>query len=299
MNRTVWLKIWVWVLGLSMLLLSGPAVAGHGEKREVKKAILLAAFGSSVPEARKALESIEERARKEFPGTEVRWAYTSSMIRAKLAKEGKIFDSPEVALARLMNENYTHVAVLSLHTIPGEEFHSLYRNVHLFGQMDGGFDQVLVARPLLSSRDDMVRAARALLKHLPADRKPGDAVLLMGHGSEKHPADALYLAMNQVFQEMDPHAYLCTVEGYPTLEDVLPKLKEGKIQKVYLVPFMAVAGDHALNDMAGNEPDSWKSVLAKNGVHSEPILKGTIENPEIVDIWMDHLKAAFGHFEKP
>jgi len=60
---------------------------------------------------------------------------------------------------------------------------------------------------------------------------------------------------------------------------------------------MAVAGDHARNDMAGNGPDSWKSLLGKEGFTVEPVLRGTAEIPEIVDLWVDHLKVVFDHFQ--
>ena len=289
---------WLMVLGLIGLIML-PAVNGfaaHGEKRSEKKAILLAAFGTTVPEAQKALDQVELRVREAFPGVEIRWGYTSSIVRNKLAKQGKVLDSPETALAKLMDDGFTHVAVLSLHTIPGEEFHDLSRNAHFFGQMAGGFEKILVAWPLLSSHDDMARVAKAMIRHIPAGRKPQDAVLLMGHGSAKHPSDAIYLAMNQMFQDLDRNVYVATVEGYPTLNDILPKLEEKKIKKVYLMPFMAVAGDHARNDMAGDEPDSWKSVLGKKGYTCEAVLKGTAEYPEIVDVWLDHLRAVLAHF---
>jgi len=65
---------------------------------------------------------------------------------------------------------------------------------------------------------------------------------------------------------------------------------------VFLVPLMSVAGDHAKNDMAGEEEDSWKSILTAKGFKVEPILKGTAESPEIVDVWLDHLQVAFSHF---
>jgi len=271
------------------------AMAKHGEKPSIKKAILLVSFGTSDPEAAKVFELIEKRARERFPGVEMRWAYTSRMIRAKLAKEGKLLDSPETAFAKLMDGGYTHVAVLSLHTIPGEEFHELYQNAQLFGQMSGGFQKILVARPLLASSKDMETVAQALMKNIPG-RKPGDAVIFMGHGTEHHPADAIYLAMNQVFQELDPNAFVAAVEGSSSLENVIPKLKNRKVKKVFLVPLMSVAGDHAKNDMAGNEEDSWKSILTEKGFKVEPILKGTAEIPEIVDVWLDHLKSAFSHF---
>ncbi len=286
-----------WIAALVLGIWAATGFAGHGEKRAEKKAILLAAFGTTVPEAQKALENVERRVRQEFPGTEVRWGYTSGIVRSKLAREGKMLDSPEMALARLMDEKFTHVAVLSLHTIPGLEFHDLSRNARLFGQMVEGFEKIMVAWPLLSSHEDRVRVAKGMIRHIPSTRKPQDAVVLMGHGTEHHPSDAIYSAMNQVFGEMDPNIHVATVEGYPNLENILPRLEAGKVQKVYLLPFMAVAGDHARNDMAGEEPDSWKSVLEKRGYKCEAVLKGTAEYPEIVDVWLDHLRTAMAHLQ--
>jgi sirohydrochlorin cobaltochelatase len=292
-------KRWIWVVPLMIAIVfmaaAGSALAAHGEKRPVQKAILLVAFGTSDSEAQKTFLRIEEQARNGFPGVEIRWAYTSGMIRKKLAKEGKVLDSPEVALARLMEAGFTHVAILSLHTIPGEEFHELYRNAHLYGQMEGGFEKILVARPLLSSSKDMDTVADMLLKNIPG-RKPSDGVLFMGHGSERHPADAVYLAMNQVFQDLDPNVFVATVDGRLALENILPKLQKRKIGKLYLVPLMSVAGEHARKDMAGDEPESWKSVLTKNGYKCEVILKGTADNPEIVNVWLEHLRAVYSHF---
>lgn len=280
---------------LAGLVLTTNVLAAHGEKRETKKAILLTAFGTSVPEAQKAFDKIEARARNAFPNTEIRWAFTSKIIRAKLAKQGKHLDSPEEALAKLMSDNFTHVAVLSLQTIPGVEFHQLYQNATIFGQMNGGIVKVLVARPLLSSGKDMETVAEVLLKNIPG-RKPNDAVIFMGHGTEHHPSDAIYLAMNSIFRQKDPRAYVATVEGMITIQDLIPKLKEQKVKKVYLIPMMLVAGDHAMNDMAGDEPESWKSILTKNGFACEPVMKGTAEYPQIIDLWLDHLKTVMAHF---
>jgi sirohydrochlorin cobaltochelatase len=284
------------VVGVMLVLFSAAgALAGNGGKGPVRKAIVLVAFGTSDPDAARALERVETRARERFPGMELRWAYTSRMIRAKLAKEGKALDSPETALARLMDDRYSHVAVLSLHTVPGEEFHELYQNAHLFGQMAGGFQRIVVARPLLSSARDMRAVGQALLKSLPG-RKSGDAVIFMGHGSEHHPADAVYLAMNQVLQELDPAAHVAAVEGSASLESLIPKLKKQKIRRVFLVPLMAVAGDHAKKDMAGEGTESWKSILAAERFKVEPILRGTAELADIVDVWLDHLQAAVSQF---
>ena len=83
-----------------------------------------------------------------------------------------------------------------------------------------------------------------------------------------------------------------TVEGFPALDDVLATLKEKGVKKVVLKPFMVVAGDHAMNDMAGDEPDSWKSVLEKNGIEVIAVKKGLGENDRIADIFVEHLADA-------
>jgi len=269
----------------------------HGTKEKTKKGILLVAFGTSVPEAQNAFSQIEKRSKEAFPTVDVRWAYTSKIIRDKLRKQGKQLDSPEVALAKMMDEGYTHVLVASFHTIPGEEFHDLHWNAHLFDTMRGGIRRILISRPLLSSRDDHEKVAKALMKSIPKERKPLDAVVFMGHGSKHHPADDAYAAMNYWIGKIDPSVYVGTVEGQPKLDDFIPELKNKGIKKVYLVPFMLVAGDHARNDMCGGEDDSWKSILKKNGMEVECILRGTAEIPEIVDVWIDHMKKAFSHFE--
>lgn len=292
------MKMWLCLLGSICMVAFTTAgcLAAHGEKPPEKKAILLVAFGTTVPEAQKAFDRVDAQVKAAFPGTDIRWAYTSSIIRSKLAKQGRVLDSPEMALAKLMGEGFTHVAILSLQTIPGREFHDLYQNARLFEQMAGGFKKIVVALPLLSSHEDMVRVAKGMLKNIPKDRKASDAVLLMGHGTEKHPSDAIYLAMNQVFSELDPNVFVATVEGYPSVNDILPKLRERKAGKVFLMPFMLVAGDHARNDMAGDDKDSWKSILTKEGFKCEAVIKGTGEYPDIVDVWIDHLKSALASF---
>lgn len=271
----------------------GGAFASESRKRPVKKAILLVAFGTSVSEAQKAYVQVERQARDAFPDVDIWWAYTSRIIRTKLASQGKSVDSPETALARMMDEGITHVAVLSLHVIPGEEYHDLYRNAMLFSEMKGGFERVLIARPLLSSHEDLVRVASAMVKRVPPSVTREDAVLFMGHGTVNHPADAVYSAMNYMLQDVAPNVFVATVSGYPSIDDIVPKLKEKKVKKVCLLPLMAVAGEHARRDMAGEEKDSWKSVLAANGFNCEIVLTGIAEYPEVVEIWLDHLREVF------
>ena len=275
------------------------ALAGkHGESKPQKEAILLVAFGTTVPEARKAFDQIESQVKVAFPGVEVRWAFTSSIVRKKLSDQGVKLDPPTVALSKMLEDGFNRVVVASFHTLPGEEFHDLYKDVEAFRNMSGSSQRkILVARPLLSSRKHMEAAIKAMLDQTPTSRKPGDAILLMGHGSAHHPGDAVYAAMNYYAQDTDPNLYIATVEGQPTLEDVVPRLKKKEVKKVFLMPFMAVAGDHARNDMCGDEKDSWKSTLTQNGFDVECVMKGTAENPEIVNLWIDNIKAAHSHFK--
>lgn len=275
------------------------AVAGpHGKKLPPKNAILLVAFGTTVPEALKAFDQIEKQVKAAFPKDEIRWAFTSKIVRDKLRKEGKVLDPPTVALAKLLEDGFTRIAIASFHSLPGEEFHDLYQDVDAMRQMpDAHGRKLLVSWPLLSSRENMEAVAKAVLKDLPKSRKPKDAVILMGHGSEHHPGDAVYAALNFYAQNIDPNLYVGTVEGNPTLDDILPKLKKKGIKKAYLLPLMAVAGDHARNDMCGAEADSWKSVLTKEGIETECVLRGTAENPDIVAIWLKNIEKVHGHFK--
>ena len=273
----------------AFLTMPAAALAGaHGKTVSPKRGILLVAFGTSVPDAQKAFARIEARVKAAYPEIPVRWAYTSRIIRHKLARQGQSLDSPEMALARMMDEGFTHVAVQSLHTIAGEEFHDLRRNVMAFGSMAGGFRQICVGLPLLGTEADLQRATKAMIGRIPADRRPSEAVVLMGHGTP-HPANAFYAAMAYHFQQQDPNIFVGTVEGWPTIEQIRDGLKARRITKAYLIPFMSVAGDHAINDMAGDEKDSWKSILTAAGIACVPVMKGTAEYDEIVNIWVDHL----------
>ncbi len=268
---------------------------GHGHKKPKKVGILLVAFGSSEERAQVSFENIDRKVRATFAGIESRWAYTSTIIRKKLAKQGKLLDSPEVALAKMMEEDFTHVAVQSLHTIGGEEFHDLLNTAHAF-RYSGGFQRILVGYPLLATQEDMKRTVEAILGVIPKDRKPDEAVLLMGHGTA-HPSNAFYAALMFQLQRRDPRVFIGCVEGYPEIDEILTMLTEKGLKKVYLMPFMSVAGDHALNDMAGDEPNSWKSVLTKAGIQCETILRGTAEYDSFVDIWVDHIRGALSHFK--
>ncbi|MES9997475.1 sirohydrochlorin cobaltochelatase [Desulfovibrio aminophilus] len=276
-----------------LLLLSAQAVPAlaHGDTRPDQEAILLVAFGSSMPEGQKALKAFDAAVRSAFPGVEVRWAWTSRIIRDKLTKAKTAHPgSPALALAQLAEDGYTRVAVQSLHSIPGEEFTELEETVKRFDGMPKGLRAITLGRPLLSTPEDLKLAAKALLDSQ-SGRKDGEAVLFMGHGTG-HPGNAMYPAMQYQLWTLDPNAFLATVEGTPALDDVLPLLKRNNVRSVRLVPLMAVAGDHAHNDMAGKEEDSFASQIKALGIQTTPVLRGLAETPAVSALWLEHLRDA-------
>ena len=283
------------LLALVSLVLPPSFLYAHGDKRPMKKGILLVAFGTTVPEAQISYDNIERSVKKTFPGIPVRWGYTSRTIIRKMGERGKQLATPAEALSTMMRENFTHVAVQSFHVMPGAEFHGLVKNVHRFEGMSKGLKKVMVGYPLMTTSEDVQKVAEAFLQIIPPERRKTDAVVFMGHGTY-HPANVYYAALNYHVQKLDPNVFVGTVEGWPEIDDIMADLKKNRIKKAYLMPFMTVAGDHARNDMAGPEGNSWKSILEKEGITCVPVLKGIAEYQEFVDIWVDHLRAAFEHF---
>ncbi len=284
-----------WIVMAVVWATVATAQAGiEGRGSETRKAILLVAFGSTRPQAQVSFENIDTAVRRTWPDIPVRWAYTSSIVRKKLARNGRKLDSPAVALARMLDESITRVVVQSLHTIPGAEFHDLAQTARSF-QRPGGFDRVIVGNALLATQADMEMAADAILGIIPAARKPQEAVVLMGHGTH-HPANVYYAALMFQLQLRDPNLFVGCVEGYPQIGVIQGIMNRRKIRKAYLMPFMSVAGDHAIHDMAGEAPDSWRSILTQAGIECETILKGTAEYGSFVDIWVQHVQAAMDSF---
>lgn len=280
-------------LFLLLCLLSLPAWAGHAKNAPAKAGILLVTFGTSVAGADAGYGQVEKMVRDAFPGVEVRWAYTSRIIRHKLAKQGKVMDSPALALARMGDEGFTAVAVQSLHMIPGEEYDDLVSMARAMAGQPECPQKIVVGDPLMYRFVDLEKTAAAMLASVPQERKKGEAVLFMGHGTP-HPANAFYAAMQVEFWKLDPNAIVGTVEGSPTIDDVLAQLRAKGLRKAWLVPLMSVAGDHAHNDMAGEEPDSWASVLKRAGIATVPVFRGAAEIEAVDRIWVDHLRAAMG-----
>lgn len=260
-----------------------------------KKAILLVTSGTTMIKARQVFNDIGAKVQKTWPEWEVHWGFTSRIIRQRLAAKGEATPSPAETLAALRARQFTQVAVQSLHVIPGGEFHDLVREINGFRQMDSDF-KLSLGRPLCSTTDDLQQVCQAILKGLPRQRKPEEAVIFMGHGA-KHPAGTIYLALSAMLNQLDPLVILSTLEGFPDFNLVAQKVVLQKVTRAYLMPFLTVAGRHAQRDMAGPGDETWETKLTKLGVETEPIIKAISENQMIVDIWLNHLQFAIDEFE--
>jgi sirohydrochlorin cobaltochelatase len=253
-----------------------------------KKALLVISFGTSVAETRqKTIEATEQTLRDAFPGYAFRRAFTSQMVIRTLRERDHLeVDTVEKAATALAMDGYTEVLTQPLHIINGTEFHKAIRELQSFTR---NISHLSIGSPLLTDLDDYVATVAALKSVLPVCVN-GEAVVLMGHGSQ-HPANAAYCQMDYVLKEAGlTHVHLATVEGYPSLNSVIRRLDGQQIKKVTLMPFMLVAGDHALNDMAGDEPDSWKSILAAKGYTVDICLTGLGEIEGIRQIFVDHAR---------
>lgn len=251
----------------------------------MKKAILVVSFGTSYHETRKkTIEVCENKIKESFKDYDFYRAFTSGMIINKLRKRDNMFiDNPSEALEKLYNAGYKEVVVQSLHIICGDEYNKLKDMV---AQYEDKFDKISIGRPLLTYIDDYRETVEAVKKDL--DKMDIDeAVVFMGHGTE-HESHSSYPAIEYMFRDYGINAFVGTVEGYPELEQVIKKLKNRNIKTVDLLPFMLVAGDHAINDMASDEEDSWKTILEKEGFNVKVHVKGLGENPYIQEKFKNH-----------
>lgn len=272
------------VLCLALMAVGGTA-AGAARSAE-KGTILIVAFGTSVEKARVSYARVEEQVRTAFPDHDVLWAWTAHT----LLKTGPApMLSTQEALAKLGTEGVKEVSILSLHVIPGAEYSDLLRNARAFEGLPKGLRHVRVSPPLLYDTESVHAVAKILINNLPKGRKAEDAVLFVGHGTH-HPAGVYYPALHHYLSRLDANAFVGTIEGDLALENVTAALKARGIQKVWLAPLMTVAGDHALNDLFGNTPDSWKQHFIKNGIQVEDVAKGLGEDADLIDHWIGGLQ---------
>ena len=259
---------------------------------EAKDATILLAFGTSDPEAKQSLDAIGAAYKKR--GKDVMWVYSSNIIRKKLNDQGEEVFSIDEALDEAHKRGYKNLEIQSLHVAPAEEYMKVNRLIaRSMERNPDRFDSVVFGQPLLMSKKDLDITVAAVQKVLAQKRKPGEAVVLMGHGNNRGTGDILFVGVNQAFQSVDPLIWVANVEGATPFTRMPALLKEAGVKKVWLMPLMIVAGDHAKNDMAGPEADSWTTILKKEGFQVESIVQGLGGLEEIQNLFIEHTDNAY------
>lgn len=282
-------------------------------------AVVLAAFGSVEPRAIDTYRHIASQYRREFPDREVVIAFTSDSIRRHLALNGTPVPGPLKALAELHEQGIRDAVVQPLQIVPGSEFHELASLVMGFRGVRGknAFSRLGLAHPLLAETADYEEVSRVVGKLPGASMKNSSqsvyiiedtsidtkldsempktsvraATVMMGHGTG-HPADCSYARMAAILERDHSDVFLGTIDGYPSLEDILARIRRAGVNKINLRPFLLVAGGHAVRDMAGDDPGSWKSRLEDVGLEVRVFQQGLAESDDIVRIFIRHTREA-------
>ncbi len=261
-------------------------------QEENKAAILLVSFGTSYNDSRDStIGAVEKAVEEAFPDYEVRRAFTSQIIIDILKEREKLsVDNVEEALDRAVADGVKELIVQPTHLMEGYEYHDLE---DALAEYSDQFDKILFGAPLLTSEEDFAQVIRAITEQTASYDDGETAVCFMGHGTEAEANRVYSLLQEKLWEEGHDHYYIGTVEASPSLSDVLTAMKEKQTyRRVILQPLMVVAGDHANNDMAGDEEDSWKTAFEQEGYEVECVLEGLGQIPGIQDIYVDHVKAA-------
>lgn len=257
---------------------------------ESKKAMLVVSFGTSYSDTReKTLDATEAVFAEKFASYDLYKAYTSQTI-IDILQERDSIDVYNVreALDELKKQKYGSVVIQSLHVMNGAEYDDM---TAIVDEYKNDFADIKVGKALLTTHEDYENTVAGLAKNFP-EMADNEAVVFMGHGTH-HEANAVYASLEYTFHANGyDKVFVGTVEGFPTFENVLKQLRENNIEKVTLMPLMIVAGDHAENDMAGDEDDSWKVMLKKEGFEVDIYMHGMGESDDIRNIFISHAEEA-------
>ena len=260
-----------------------------------KRAIIVASFGTSYNETRaKTIDRIEQDIADSFPDWDVKRAFTSKMIIRKLEKrDGLKIDYIDEAIERLIDEGYTEVIIQPTLVMNGIEYEDIY---HISHKYKGSFDRISVGTPLLSFERDFDEMTDIIINEFREESKgicgKESALVLMGHGTEHYANGAFPELQLKLYLSDCKDVVITTVEGFPGFKDLRKMVGDIHCKDVALLPLMLVAGDHAINDMAGDEPDSLKSTLTELGYDVHPIVKGIAEYGSIRRMFVRHVREA-------
>ena len=302
---------------IAFVLVFGIHFQSFAKAQKGRVAIVLADFGTTYSTGFVDIENIKESVQKAFPCERVVFTFTSNIIRSiwhkrqhnkKFENDPKLRDFLYVkgqlaTIANLQDEGYKTIIVQPTHIYDGEEFTDLLsyvnglRSIKTMKKKYMPFKKLVIGRPALGRNvwkydyhEDIKTAAKALKDDVELAKEKGAALVYMGHGNE-HYSTGVYAELQKELRSMyhTDKIFVGTVEGFPSLEDVLSAVKKANVKKVLLKPLMIVAGDHANNDMCGDE-DSWKTAFEKEGIKVICYIHGLGENPKWVNIYIQHIK---------
>lgn len=247
--------------------------------------ILIVSFGTTNKTAEEnSILALDTYIRKIYKNSMIIHAYTSNIIRKILKKRGETIYSIEEALENLKENGIKQVAVLPTHLLYGEEYEKIQTVVHQYRSV---FEEIKIGAPLLKDTRDLKTVANVLNEEYPMHDE--ECLVLMGHGTE-HFCNTVYAAMEYICHEQGfKNIFVGTVEAYPELNVVIKKVKENNYKKATIIPFMFVAGDHAINDMAGEDESSWVNQFEQNGIKTTTVLKGLGEYDRIKELYCKHI----------
>jgi sirohydrochlorin cobaltochelatase len=258
---------------------------------ETKSVILVVSFGTSYTDNLDlTIGAIEADITAAFPEYEIRRAFTAqTVIDILRERDGIEVDNVIEAMDKLVADGATKVVIQPTHVMNGAEYDDIISEITPYADK---FEVMAVGTPLLTAYEDYEAVIAALLADNENVGSPDTALVYMGHGTH-HFANATYSQLEAMMHaEGYENAFVGTVEGFPTLEVVQAQVTAYGAKKIILKPLMVVAGDHASNDMAGDEEDSWKVILIEVGFEVECVLEGLGQNEDIRAIYIDHIKAA-------
>ena len=275
--------------------------------------ILVVSFGTSFNDSRaEDIGGVEKALQAAYPDWSVRRAFTAQIIINHVqARDGEKIDNVDQALQRAVDNGVKNLVVQPTHLMHGAEYDEL--TAALEGYKDK-FESIKIAEPLLGEvgadatviNADKAAVAEAITAEavkdagfdsLDAVKEDGTAFVFMGHGTS-HTAKVSYSQMQTQMEQLGyDNVFIGTVEGEPedtSCEAVIEKLKEAGYKKVILRPLMVVAGDHANNDMAGDDDDSWKSQFEASGAFDsiDTQIAGLGEIQAIQQLYVAHTQAA-------
>lgn len=274
--------------------------------------LLVVSFGTSFNDSRvEDIKGIEDALAAAYPDWSVRRAFTAQIIINHVqARDGEFIDNMDQALQRAVDNGVKNLVVQPTHLMHGAEYDELVEAVEEYRDQ---FESVEIAEPLLGEvgsdatviNADKEAVAKAVTAEavktagyddLAAAEADGTAFVLLGHGTS-HTAKVSYSQMQTQMQELGyDNVFIGTVEGEPeetSCEAVIEAVSAAGYKNVILRPLMVVAGDHASNDMAGDDEDSWKSMFTASGKFDsiDTQIKGLGGIPEIQQIYVDHAAA--------